>query len=163
MQRYKKKPCANSVYSGTDYTFIIVYVVSQTVFYLILRTTMLWIAADFPSPFPSTSVYFTAVPCERLRCRLCVDFCREGVVPDTSRHRYVCTIAFLSNPLFPQSISWPRPLMPLHFCSHFLVEKYKTVMEMQREWTVDSHRAVSTWSPTLCHSQKFSVLHFVFM
>jgi hypothetical protein len=95
---------------------------------------MLWIRADFLSPFPGTFVYFTVIPCDNLRCRcLYVDFCREGVVPGTSRHRSVGTIAFLSNLLFPQSISWPRPLMPLHFYSHFLVEEYKTVTEMQRE------------------------------
>jgi hypothetical protein len=123
MQRCKKPLCKFCVFRyGTP--LLSCYVVGQTLIDLILRTTMLWFRAHFISPFPSTSIYFTAIRC------LCVDFCREGVVPDTSRHRSVCTIAFLSHPLFPQSISWPRPLMPLHFYSHFLVEKYKTMMEI---------------------------------
>ena len=79
-------------------------------------------------------------------------FCQEGVVPDTSRHHFVCTTAFLSNLLLLQSIGWPYPPHATSLLFTFLRWDCRTAVEMKRHWTVDSYhgQAAPPFSTTSC-------------
>ena len=80
-------------------------------------------------------------------------FCQEGVVPDTSRHHFVCTIACLSNLLLLQSIGWLYPTHATSLLFTFLRWNSRTAMEIERHWTVDRYHGqaappLTLWSPT---------------